>query len=49
MKYLVAGRIYSDFRKACDYANLIHKISNLIVAVEAVADDYPSRGRESCG
>ena len=41
MKYLVAGRLYTDFRKACDYANLIHKISNIIVAVEAVADDFP--------
>ena len=49
MKYLVAGRLYTDFRKECDYANLIARISNLIVAVEAVADDYPSRGRESCG
>ena len=40
MKYLVAGRLYTDFRKACDYANLIHKISNIIVAVEAVTDDF---------
>ena len=49
MKYLVAGRIYTDFYPAVQYANLLHRIANLIVAVEAVADDYPSRGRESCG
>ena len=41
MKYLVAGRLYSDYQPAVEYANLIAKISNIIVAVEAVADDFP--------
>ena len=42
MKYLVAGRIYSDYKAACEYANLIARISNIIVAVEAVSDDFPN-------
>ena len=42
MKYLVAGRIYSDYKAACEYANLIARIANLIVAVEAVHDDFPN-------
>ena len=40
MKYLVAGRLYSDYQPAVEYANLIAKISNIIVAVEAVTDDF---------
>ena len=42
MKYLVARRIYSDYKAARKYANLIARIANLIVAVEAVSDDFPS-------
>ena len=45
MKYLVAGRVYSDYAAARDYANLIHKISRIIVAVEAVTDDFQDQMR----
>ena len=45
MKYLVAGRLYSDYASARDYANLIHKISRIIVAVEAVTDDFQDQMR----
>ena len=41
MKYLVAGRLYTDYQPAVEYANLIAKISRIIVAVEAVTDDFP--------
>lgn len=41
MKFLVAGRIYTDYEAARQYANLIARIANIIVAVEAVADDFP--------
>ena len=40
MQYLVAGRVYSDYAAARDYADLIHKISRIIVAVEVVTDDF---------
>ena len=40
MQYLVAGRLYQDYQKARQYADLIHKISRIIVAVEAVTDDF---------
>ena len=42
MKYLVAGRIYSDYDAACAYAALIARISNIIVAVELVPEDFPN-------
>ena len=42
MKYLVAGRIYSDYKAARSYADLLHRIGGLIVAVEAVSDDFPN-------
>ena len=45
MQYLVAGRLYQDYQKALDYANLIHKISRIIVAVEAVTDDFQDQMR----
>ena len=45
MQYLVAGRLYQDYQKAVDYANLIHKISRIIVAVEAVTDDFQDQMR----
>ena len=42
MKYLVAGRIYSDYAAARQYADLNARIANLIVAVQAVSDDFPN-------
>ena len=45
MKYLVAGRLYSEYQPAVEYANLIHKISRIIVAVEAVTDDFQEQMR----
>lgn len=45
MQYLVAGRLYQDYQKAVDYANLIARISRIIVAVEAVSDDFEDQMR----
>ena len=45
MQYLVAGRVYSDYQAAREYADLIHKISRIIVAVEAVTDDFQDQMR----
>ena len=45
MKYLVAGRVYSDYKPAVDYANFIARISRIIVAVEAVSDDFEDQMR----
>ena len=41
MKYLVAGRIYSDYNAARFYADLLHRIGGLIVAVEAIEHPTP--------
>ena len=45
MKYLVAGRIYSDYKLAIDYANFLARISRIIFAVEAVTDDFEEQMR----
>ena len=45
MKYLVAGRIYSDYKLAIDYANFLARISRIIFAVEAVTDDFEDQMR----
>ena len=45
MKYLVAGRVYSDYKLAIDYANFLARISRIIVAVEAVTDDFQDQMR----
>ena len=45
MKYLVAGRIYSDYKLAIDYSNFLARISRIIFAVEAVTDDFQDQMR----
>ena len=45
MQYLVAGRLYQSYDAAREYADLIHKISRIIVAVEAVTDDFQNQMR----
>ena len=45
MKYLVAGRIYSDYSSARTYADFLARILNALVTVEAVSNDFENQMR----
>ena len=45
MQYLVAGRLYQSYAAAREYADFIARISRIIVAVEAVTDDFQDQMR----